>query len=213
MIGKRRKIAVTIAATGFVVLLGLLLPELVIRGGNDPPVIEGSIAQFTLVRPHRRGPLTPILDIEGSAFDLTRFRGKVVLLNIWATWCAPCVRELPSLDRLQAKLGGEKFEVLALSIDRQGLEVVPPFFERLGIKHLSVYLDPKSASNSAFNVRGLPTSYIVVDDGHIAGYIEGIAEWDSEQAIGLIRYYVERIGDQHAGQNQTRKHLSPGSMA
>ena len=123
------------------------------------------------------------------------------------------MRELPSLDRLQAQLGGDKFEVLALSIDRQGLKVVPPFFNRLGIKHLSVYLDPGNASNRAYKFQGLPTSYIVVDDGHIAGYVEGPAEWDSAQAMALIRYYVERIGDEHSSPIQATMHSSPNSNA
>ena len=109
---KRHKYTVITAVAGFAVLLGLFFQELATRGGNDPPVFEGSINQFTLIQPHRRAPLMPILDAKGDAFDFTRFRGRVILLNVWATWCIPCVRELPSLDRLQARLGGDKFEVL-----------------------------------------------------------------------------------------------------
>src|SRR5918995_3017081 len=90
--------------------------------------------------------LRPMPDIEfengqGEALSLADFRGKVVLLNIWATWCAPCRREMPTLERLQAELGGPDFEVVALSIDRKGLPVVKEFYEELGLRELGMYVD------------------------------------------------------------------------
>ena len=151
--------------------------------------------QFIPSRESPPAPLTPILDAKGATMNLSDFRGKVVLLNFWATWCAPCVLEMPSLDRLQAEMGSDKFMVLALSIDSEGLEVVIPFFKKLGLKSLAVFLDPKGKATKSFGLRGLPTSYIIDHRGRIAGELMGPAEWDTDEAKALMRYYVERIDD------------------
>ena len=153
------------------------------------------MGQFTPTQPLPPAPLTPILDAKGRMLNLSNFRGKVVLLNFWATWCAPCVREMPALDRLQAALGGDKFMVLALSIDREGLEMITPFFKQLGLRSLSVFLDPQGKALKPFGVRGMPTSYIIDHRGRIAGELMGPAEWDTDEAKALMRYYIERIDD------------------
>ena len=95
----------------------------------------------------------------GVEMQLGDFHGKVVLLNLWATWCGPCVREMPHLDKLQAMLGGADFEVVALSSDRGGVEKVEPFFRRTNVNHLEIYLDPKNRIARALGARGLPTTY------------------------------------------------------
>src|SRR5688572_20500737 len=104
----------------------------------------------------------PLPDIQfengqGEAMSLADFRGKVVLLNIWATWCAPCRREMPTLERLQVELGGADFEVVALSLDRKGLPVVKEFYEELGLQELAMYVDESGAAQRALNALGLPT--------------------------------------------------------
>ena len=108
-------------------------------------------------------------DGDGKPVTLQDFAGQVVLLNFWATWCAPCVREMPSLDRLQAKLGGEGLAVVTVSRDRGGANVVMPFYERLELTNLGVYLDPKGAFSRAFKVRGLPTTILIDREGRVVG--------------------------------------------
>lgn len=130
----------------------------------------------------------------GEAMDLDDLRGKVVLLNLWATWCAPCVEEMPALDRLQAQLGGDAFEVVALSLDRGGREQVEPFFGKLGIGSLAVYLDTEGASMKALAPRGLPTSILLDREGREVGRLEGAAEWDSPDALRLIRHFAQVPG-------------------
>lgn len=115
------------------------------------------------------------------------FRGKVVVLNFWATWCAPCVREMPSLDRLQAILGGPRFEVVALSLDRGGVAVVAPFYARYRLANLGQYFDPASRSSVALGVRGLPTTLLVDAHGREIGRVQGPAEWDSKPILAFLR--------------------------
>ena len=103
--------------------------------GAQPP------AGFVVHESPRPVPEIQFENGQGEAIGLADFRGKIVLLNIWATWCAPCRREMPTLDRLQAELGSPDFEVVALSIDRNGLSVVQEFYEELGLRELGMYVD------------------------------------------------------------------------
>jgi thiol-disulfide isomerase/thioredoxin len=129
-------------------------------------------------------------DASGRALTLSDFRGKVVLLNFWATWCGPCVLEMPSLDRLQGLLGGSSFEVVALSLDRGGAAVVTPFFAKHGIVHLAQYLDTTTRSSAAFRVSGLPTSVLIDASGREIGRVEGPAEWDSDAIVAFLRRQI-----------------------
>ena len=126
-------------------------------------------------------------DADGTALSLADFRGKAVLLNIWATWCGPCRKEMPALDRLQANLGGPEFEVVALSIDRGGLGAVEPFFHEIGIANLAIYLDESAAAMSALGVTGIPTTLLIGRDGSEIRRWPGPAEWDSAEMQALIR--------------------------
>ncbi len=103
-------------------------------------------------------------DADGRPRSLTDFRGKVVLLNIWATWCVPCRKEMPTLDRLQAKLGGSDFEVVALSIDRR-MDAVRKFFAEVGIQKLAMYLDSSAKAIRELGAVGLPTTLLVDREG------------------------------------------------
>lgn len=141
-------------------------------------------------------PLTLNLDAKGNTLNLTDFHEKVVLLNLWATWCAPFVREMPSLDRLQAALGSDEFMVLAFSIDRGGLKAVMPFFQQLDLNSLSVFLNPNGKASEPFRVRGLPTSFIIDHLGRIRGELAGPAEWATEKAKALLLCYIGRIGNE-----------------
>ena len=158
----------------------------------DPP-ISGSVADFTVAAPARPAPAVSFSDEAGRALDLNDFAGKLILLNLWATWCGPCLEELPSLDRLQASLGDDRFQVLAVSVDRKGLAAVKPFFDKLAIRHLGLYLDGTGTSLAGFEVQGLPTTILIGPDGTILGMIRKPAAWDSPEALALIGFYRERL--------------------
>ena len=122
--------------------------------------------------------------------SLVDFAGEVVLVNFWATWCAPCVHEMPSLDQLQADLAEEGLQVVAISVDRGGFTQVEPFFIDLQLDHLAVYLDPKGHVARDLDVRGLPSSYLIDRNGNVVGAMQGAYDWAGEDAKALIRHYI-----------------------
>ena len=148
--------------------------------------------KFALHAAPKPVPEIQFQDSEGKALTLQDFRGKVVLLNIWATWCLPCRHEMPTLDRLQAKLGGPDFEVLPLSIDRSGFEAISKFYTDVGVKHLAMYLDSSTRAASTLGAVGLPTTLLIDRDGRELGRLVGPAEWDSPDMIALINGYLAK---------------------
>jgi thiol-disulfide isomerase/thioredoxin len=145
---------------------------------------------FVLHKSPKALPEIQLQGADGRARGLTDFRGKVVLLNIWATWCAPCRREMPTLDRLQATLGGEGFEVVALSIDRAGIDVVRKFYTEVGIKHLVLYIDSSGKAASKLSASGLPTTLLIDREGREVGRLVGPAEWDAPAMVAFIRDHL-----------------------
>jgi thiol-disulfide isomerase/thioredoxin len=158
---------------------------------DGPPRFDGTVGQFTLVRPVRPAPQAPLTDEKGASVTLAKFKGKVVLVNFWATWCAPCVREMPALDALQAKFGTDRFVIVAVSLDRLGFAKITPFLERIRVERLTVLLDKKRALYSKVGGQGLPTTLLLDHEGKVRGYLEGPAEWDGKTAEALIRYYLD----------------------
>ncbi len=159
--------------------------------GPAPPPFEGTMGQFIEFRPLEPAPTTTFLNADRDRVSLSDFSGKVVLLNFWATWCAPCIREMPSLDRLQAKLGGKDFAVVAISLDRMGVRAVKPFYRNLKLTNLAIYADRSSKIFRRLGGRGLPTTFLIDRNGNKIGMLEGPAEWDSPEAISLIRHYLK----------------------
>lgn len=157
---------------------------------------DGPFAQdFSRLTPPVPAPLEVFRDLDGGRVRLADFEGGVVLVNFWATWCAPCIKEMPALDRLQALLRPEGLTVIAVSIDRGGKEVVEPFARKLGLENLALYLDPKSALARAFGIAGLPTTFLVDAESRVVRGLAGAAEWDSDEAVGLIRHYLKSDGE------------------
>jgi thiol-disulfide isomerase/thioredoxin len=134
------------------------------------------------------------VDAEGAPRTLKDFRGKTVLLNLWATWCAPCREEMPSLDRLQKELGSDTFEVVALAVDRTGLEAARKFLDGINVTSLKLYADPTTRSGSALKAIGMPTTILIDPEGREIGRLPGPAEWDSEQAKALIKDEMRAAG-------------------
>ena len=178
--------AIAVVAVAIFAVAGLRAPAT-----GEPPR-SGWMEAFVLDDPPRDAPGMTFRGGNGKSFRLADFRGRVVLVNFWATWCAPCVRELPTLDRLAATLGGDDFAVIAVNEDRGGAAVAAPFLETKGLSSLRLYLDDKMALALAFGLKQMPTSYLIDRDGRIVGSLAGHADWDSPEARALIGYYLAR---------------------
>jgi thiol-disulfide isomerase/thioredoxin len=129
-------------------------------------------------------------DAEGRETRFDAFRGKGLVVNFWATWCPPCVAEMPALDRAHAALAREGIEVLALSSDRGGRTVVEPFYQRTGLRHLAMWFDARGAAGRALGIRGLPTTVILDRRGLEVARLEGEAAWDTPEMLAAIRRLV-----------------------
>lgn len=137
-------------------------------------------------------PALRFLDMQGNETGLDAFRGKVVVLNLWATWCAPCREEMPSLRKLAAELDPSQAVVLALSVDRAGQDRVERFIEEIGGSgDMLIYRDPKAAAARTLKVPGLPATVLVDAEGKEAGRLLGIAAWDSPEALAIVRKIAE----------------------
>ncbi len=132
----------------------------------------------------------PFVDGEGRELTLANFRGRVVLLNLWATWCVSCREEMPTLDRLQGRLGGADFLVLPLSIDRARLGAVRRFYDEIGIRNLGIYLAEDLQAMFALAVVGLPTTLLIDREGRELSRLAGPAEWDSPEAVALFETVI-----------------------
>jgi thiol-disulfide isomerase/thioredoxin len=150
------------------------------------PRLKGEMGDFSYFASPKPVPPISFQDAGGRTLTLADFKGRVLLVNFWATWCQPCVREMPSLDRLQARLGGPDFTVLDLSLDRTGKAAVAPYFAENKLSHLGIYLDPEGRAFHAWQGRGVPTSFLIGRDGRAHGVLVGPAEWDSAAAIRVI---------------------------
>ncbi|NIC04741.1 TlpA family protein disulfide reductase [Billgrantia bachuensis] len=130
-------------------------------------------------------------DGNGTPLTLTAFEGKVILLNIWATWCGPCREEMPTLDALHAELGGKDFEVVALSIDRKGIDVVNEFYQEVGIEHLAPYVDQTGTASANLGAVGIPTTLLLDRQGKELGRLVGEAEWDTPEVVDFLAEMIE----------------------
>lgn len=131
-------------------------------------------------------------DETNNAVKLDRWKGKVIVLNIWATWCPPCVKEMPTLDRLQQKLGGDFFQVVVLSVDEAGVKAVKQFFKQTRVKNLDIHMDPGFKAAGALNALGLPTTILIDVQGREIGRLVGDAEWDTPEMIRFFRKVIAR---------------------
>lgn len=171
----------TILAVGaFAVYSALDLDE------DEPSATVGGIENFIVADEIKQVPAVPFLDEDGHRLTLEKFRGKIVVLNVWATWCAPCIKEMPTLEKLQQQLEDVDVVVVALSLDRGGPEVVRAFYDEHEIEGLKVYVDPTMQAQADLNVIGLPTTILIDKEGRERGRIVGPAEWDEARAADLV---------------------------
>jgi thiol-disulfide isomerase/thioredoxin len=143
------------------------------------------LGQFSPTAAPHPAPAVALTGVDGKPSSLADLRGKPIVVNLWATWCQPCLREMPSLERLQEKLR-DKLIVAAVSQDRGGEEAVTPFLSKLALHKATVFLDPKSEVGKAFGVRGLPTTIVLDAEGREVGRVEGAADWDSDRMLAVL---------------------------
>lgn len=169
-----------------------------VHGGNTPNTAwlqefaVGEMAKLAPSDPAQPMPATAFADENGKALTFQDFKGQVLLVNFWATWCAPCRHEMPALDRLAEARGGDNFKVVTISIDRGGAPIAGAFLKEIGTTALPLYVDPKSAVSRALGVFGLPLTILVDANGSEIARFIGPAEWDSPEAKALIDAAVAR---------------------
>ena len=162
-------------------------PQALPTGPGRNPLSVGEMAAFVFKRTPEALPEFTFLDATGKERSLKDWRGKVVLLNLWATWCVPCRKEMPGLDRLQGELGSDRFEVVAVSADRKGLEGSKQFLDQIKVTRLGLYADPTVRITSTLKAIGMPATLLIDAEGREVGRLTGPAEWDSPEAKALIR--------------------------
>ncbi|MEA1831435.1 TlpA disulfide reductase family protein [Methylobacterium durans] len=178
------------------------------RGGNGPEAggpCPGAAEAISRAAPQTRGEVAAmqLLDVpkpapdlvfkgpDGADTSLAALKGRALLVNLWATWCAPCKAEMPALDRLQGELGGPDFAVVAINLDTRNLDRPPAWMRDNGITRLSYYADPGGrvlpAVQRDTGSTGLPTTLLIDAGGCEIGVMKGPAEWSSEDGKRLIR--------------------------
>lgn len=175
-------------------LQAIVLIFLIVAGISIIILLQTKDASFNLSGkpPLGKGVAAPnftLPGLDGKMVSLADYRGKVILLNIWATWCPPCVEEMPSMEKLHQRLKGESFEILAVSIDASGAEAVRPFMEKHKLSFTSL-TDSKGVMQKLYQATGVPESYIIDKDGMIAEKVIGPRDW---AAPNVIRYFQNLI--------------------
>ena len=161
--------------------------------GVSRALSTGALSAF-LVRPERK-PIADaaFLTTDGRPASLAQWKGRVVLVNFWATWCAPCRKEMPDLAALQKALGSEQFEVVAISVDRKGAAASAAFLAETGASNLALYVEPTSAILNAFQAIGLPATILIDRQGREIGRLLGPAEWSSPETQAFLRAALAEV--------------------
>ncbi len=154
---------------------------------------EGTMKKLLFSEPTEVSDAT-FTHADGGEFTLAEFRGKHVLVNFWATWCAPCRKEMPMLSELQSEFGGESFEVVTIATGRNDLAGIKRFLSEIEVDNLPLYLDPKQALARDMAVLGLPITVILDPEGHEIARMRGDAEWNSESAKAIIQALIAGEG-------------------
>lgn len=155
------------------------------------PLARGEVAAFDVGESAVRAPAFDVAGPDGERRTLGSFSGRTILLNLWATWCEPCKREMPALDRLQAELGGDRFEVVAVNIDTRNLDRPRAWLAEAGVRRLAYYADPEARIFQAFrragDAEGMPTTLLIDGRGCRLGRLSGPAEWAGSEGSALVR--------------------------
>lgn len=163
-----------------------------------------------LVVVDRPAPDFSLPRLDGEIVRLSDFRGKVVFLNIWATWCSPCREEMPSMERLYQEMKGQPFEILAVSIDILGAKAVAPFMTEFKLSFPAL-LDPQGSIQRLYGATGVPESFIIDKNGIIAAKVIGARDWASPDAVKVIKDLAQRPWGEFQGSGELRSTRSPAS--
>jgi thiol-disulfide isomerase/thioredoxin len=160
------------------------------------PFARGEVAAVNVAKSPLKVPALAFQDSAGKPLTLEYWRGRTVLLNLWATWCVPCRKEMPALDALEQRLGGQGFEVVAINIDTRDAGKPKEWLKEVGVQKLAYYADPTARSfqdlKAVGRAFGMPTTLLIDPRGCEIGSIAGPAEWASEDAIKLIQTALAR---------------------
>lgn len=160
----------------------------------EPPR-SGSMEAFVLATTARPRPDFHWTDQSGNEqFALSNFTGKVVLMNFWASWCNPCLTELPTISKLQEALGGNDFTVVGISVDQAGSSLARRMLRKLHIKNLEIYLDRSGNASRAFGAGDIPTTILFDREGREVGKFAGPTDWASPEALALIKFFIDNPG-------------------
>ncbi len=166
--------------------LGLLANAAVAETGNLADLLEGDMRKLTLHSAPIASSDVGFTNADGSDMTLADFNGKYVLVNFWATWCAPCRKEMPQLSALQTQLQGDSFEVVTIATGRNPRPAMEAFFDDIGVDNLPLHTDARQALARSMGVLGLPVTLILDPEGHEIGRLQGDADWASDSAIALL---------------------------
>lgn len=161
---------------------------------NWQDAVDSGINNFLEKEPPKPVADTAFFNGEGEEVRLSDYRGTPLVMNFWATWCAPCVAEMPSLDRLKGLLADSGIDVLAIDEDRNGEKVVPKFYETNNIENLDILIDRKMALVKAAGISGLPTTLLIDAEGREVATVVGEAEWDSSEAVEFVKACLLPVG-------------------
>ena len=162
-------------------------PAPVAASGVSKALSTGALAAFLIHPEPKPLPDLAFQDGAGKPLKLSDWKGRVVLLNLWATWCAPCRKEMPDLSKLEKELGSDQFEVVAVSVDRKGAEASSAFLKDTGADNLKLYVEPTTKIVNDIQSAGLPATLLIDRQGRELGRILGPADWASPEAQALIK--------------------------
>ncbi|WP_101340156.1 TlpA family protein disulfide reductase [Cereibacter azotoformans] len=149
-------------------------------------LLAGDMKKLVIHAEARPLPEVTLADLDEAPRSLSDWRGRWVVANFWATWCAPCREEMPTLDRLEAEMGGEGFSVVTVATGRNAVPGIRKFFEEAEVTHLPVLRDPKSALARQIGVMGLPVTLVLDPEGREVARLIGDADWDSPEAMAVL---------------------------
>ncbi|MEC4728794.1 TlpA family protein disulfide reductase [Shewanella sp. D64] len=136
--------------------------------------------------------VVPFKNTQGEAVDFSQYKGKILMVNMWATWCPPCVRELPAISRLSEKFDKQEFAVLPISIDLEGKTKVEPFLKELGMGTFNSYYDETQNLSEVFPLDTIPATFILNRDGELIAFVRTFVDWDDKQAAELIQGFIDK---------------------